>query len=69
MYLDRSSFDIRKSKWSEAAGQYLFWKVKEKRILKIEFSSHIKKIFPYSMITHSFYLIMTSNFYLKFGTE
>jgi hypothetical protein len=35
--LDRSSFDIRKSKLSEASGQYLFWKVEDKAIPKTEF--------------------------------
>jgi hypothetical protein len=35
-FMTRSSFDIRKSKLSEAAGQYLFWKVEEKGIPKTE---------------------------------
>jgi hypothetical protein len=53
--LDRSSFDIRKSKWSEASGQYLFWKAKNKDIPKTEFSSHIKTGILLSMIIHLFY--------------
>jgi hypothetical protein len=51
--VDRSSFDIRKSKWSEASGQYLFWKAEGKNIPKTEFLHLSKKnpaIYDYSFI-------------------